>query len=201
MSDNHYLHDERLSKLYNMGDSTEPPAHIDAEIKQTARDAVMNKKRSFAWPSLATAAVLVLSLSLMLKVLDQQPLEESVMEPMQADDQAMTPEIMLQERDKEKPVLKRYEAKRRSIAPAPPKPETEDTAQFDAAPAASIGETISSSLQQLDCSDISMPEAAPKEEWISQYQKALEQGQIEAANCLKQAFQIKFNRVIPEPNK
>jgi len=200
MSDND-LHDERISRLYKIGNGTQPPAHIDAEIKQAARDAAQNRKRSLVWPSLATAAVLVLSLSLMLKVLDQQPLEESVLQPMQADDQAITPEVMLQEMDREEPVLKRYETKRRSMAPAPAKPEMEGSVQFDLAPAAAISENISSKAKQLGCSGISMPDTAAKEEWIKQYQKALELGQNETVKCLKQAFQIKFNQAMPETPK
>jgi len=198
---NNDLHDERISRLYKIGDGTEPPAHIDAEIKQAARDAAQNRKRNLVWPSLATAAVLVLSLSLMLKVMDQQPLEEPVLQSMHADDQAITPEVLLQEMDKEEPVLKRYKTKRRSMAPAPAKSEMEDREQFEITPAAAISEKISSKAKQLSCSGISIPDTAPKKEWIKRYTKALELGQNETAKCLKQAFQVKFNQAIPEAPK
>ncbi len=81
MTDNHDLHDERISRLYKQGNQAEPSADLDRQIIQAAREAVPKRKQRFIWPSLATAAVLVLSLSLVLKVLEQQPLEESVMSP------------------------------------------------------------------------------------------------------------------------
>jgi len=81
MTENHDLHDEHISRLYRMGSRREPSAHIDQEIIQAAHQTSTGRKRSYTWPSLATAAVLILSLSLVLKILDQQPLEESVMGP------------------------------------------------------------------------------------------------------------------------
>ncbi len=85
MSDNYDLHDKRISRLYRMGSKTEPPKHIDEEITRTAHNAIPGRKRRFIRPSLATAAVLVLSISLVLKVLNQEPLEESVMDPTPTD--------------------------------------------------------------------------------------------------------------------
>ncbi|MCP4127874.1 MAG: hypothetical protein GY753_12530, partial [Gammaproteobacteria bacterium] len=82
MSDNQDLHDKRISRLYRMGSRTEPPKHINEVIIRAAHAAIPHSKRRFIRPSLATAAVLVLSISLVLKVLDQEPLEESVVQPM-----------------------------------------------------------------------------------------------------------------------
>ncbi|MCP4993406.1 MAG: hypothetical protein GY934_06425 [Gammaproteobacteria bacterium] len=81
MTDNHDLHDEHISKLYRAGSKGEPPKHIDQKITLAAHKAIPRRKRHFAWPSLATAAVLVLSISVVLKVLDQEPLEQSILEP------------------------------------------------------------------------------------------------------------------------
>ncbi len=147
MSNNHDLHDERISKLYKMGGNSEPPVHIDNDIKRAARADIPNRWRSYAWPSMATAAVLVLSISLVLKVLNQQPLEESVMKTMPADGRTIAPTVRLQEskekaaktRDNEKKMLERkastakFRAINQSVAPAPS--ETEEAAHFEAAPA------------------------------------------------------------------
>jgi hypothetical protein len=81
MSNDHDLHDERISRLYRKGSFSEPPEHIDRRIRQAAEDTAPRSKPRFAWPSLATAAVLVLSVSLVFKVLDQEPLEQSLLEP------------------------------------------------------------------------------------------------------------------------
>ncbi len=80
MSDDQDLHDKRISRLYRMGSGTEPPKHINEVIIRAAHAAISSRKQRFIRPSLATAAVLVLSISLVLKVLNQEPLEESVME-------------------------------------------------------------------------------------------------------------------------
>ena len=139
MTDDHDLHDEGISRLYRMGSRREPPAHVDREIKQAAQDAVPKRKPRFVWPSLATAAVLVLSLSLVLKVLDQKPLEESVMGPIpgEINGRAMAPteEKELQERatsgtdekdDADRPVP--------ALAPTPTSPAARIPAIMDITP-------------------------------------------------------------------
>ncbi len=215
MNDNRDLHDERISWLYKMGDGTEPPVRIDAVIKQAARDSVSGKKRSYTWPSLATAAVLVLSISLVLKVLNQQPLEDAVMEPMPADEYATSPGVILQERkemdlapvqtlekrkkmDQEAPTPQRYRALKQKAAPAPPQPRSEGAAQLDAIPEAPVGESAPSNARQIDCGHIQLPDTDSREEWIKQYRRAVEQGLPEIARCLQRAYRIRFNQEIPE---
>ncbi len=75
-------HDEMISRLYRSGSSGEPPAHLDRKILDEAQRAVNRRQWIRAWPSLATAAVLVLSFTLLLRVLEQQPLDR----PMQLDE-------------------------------------------------------------------------------------------------------------------
>ena len=142
MTDKHDLHDERISKLYKMGSRAEPPKHLDEQIIRVARATGPGRKQRLTWPSLATAAVLVLSISLVLKVLNQTPLEESIMEPLPTDDSTNLAPMMEKEveekADTSAPVIKdqdsgrreeprqdqkagpeRYRAKQQSPAPAP----------------------------------------------------------------------------------
>ncbi len=97
MTDKHGLHDERTSKLYKIGSKEEPAESIDQHIIQTAHAKAPSRKHYFSWPSLATAAVLVLSLSLVLKVLNHAPLEESIMEPLPTDDSSSPAPMLEQE--------------------------------------------------------------------------------------------------------
>ncbi len=214
MSDNHGLHDERISRLYKMGADTEPPAHIDAEIKQAAWIAA-TKKRSYAWPSLATAAVLVLSISLVLKVLNQQPLEEQMMEPAPMDDR-IAPSVIMHEskekalapapmrRDKEPPAPQtqpdRFKARQLMKAPASHSigKKSEGVAEPDAVHDEAVGGVTSFSMRPSGCDETPLPDTDSKYEWIKLYQRAMEQGRLDAARCLRQAYQDRFNQTIPE---
>jgi hypothetical protein len=69
-------HDEQISRLYRLGSSGEPPSHLDRKILDEAQRAVSRWKRIRPWPSLATAAVLVLSFSLLLRVMEHEPLDQ-----------------------------------------------------------------------------------------------------------------------------
>jgi hypothetical protein len=204
MSNNQDLHDERISRLYKLGDQREPPEHLDRVIKQAAQATAPRKKRSYAWPSLATAAVLVLSISLVLKVLQQDPLEKSIMDPSSINGGDVSPEIMLQEREEKDaevknqitPKLQRYRAVKQKAAPAPAESETVGTTQQDMAP------IMADELQPIGikphaCSSIKLPDTDSSKEWIKQYQKAVELGQIEMARCLQQAYRLRFNRAMP----
>jgi hypothetical protein len=72
-------HDEQISRLYRLGSSGEPPAHLDRKILDQAQRTTSRWRRIKPWHSLATAAVLVLSFSLLLQVMEQQPLDRSIM--------------------------------------------------------------------------------------------------------------------------
>jgi hypothetical protein len=160
MSDNHDLHDERISKLYRMGSRAEPPKHLDEQITRAAHAASPARKHRLYWPSLATAAVLVLSISLVLKVLNQTPLEESLMESLPSDDgsspalmlekelkqPASPPAAALEDQDSGKQdepgqdreaTPERYRDKRQSSAPIPAAPQTDSmgASQLKPAPA------------------------------------------------------------------
>lgn len=68
------LHDEGLSRLYRRGRASEPGRAVDERIRQAAHRAV--ERRWPAWWKLAsTAAVLVLSLGLVLETLFRVPIE------------------------------------------------------------------------------------------------------------------------------
>jgi hypothetical protein len=186
-----------------MGEKPEPPNHLDKEIKNAAKATLPKKKHSYAWPSVATAAVLVLSITLVLKVMQQEPLVETTLNTISADDQG-SPSIMLQESeegsadtmDKEKPELKRYRALKKQAAPAPARSVTSGTASFEAAPA-DVAEPKSSKMQPINCSEITLPESDSSKEWIRQYQKAVELGQLEMAKCIQQAYLSKFGQALP----
>ena len=67
--------DERLSALYRAGDHEEPPAHLDQEIREAARRHAPRRHRGWI-PALATAAVLVLAVAVMIRI-PEEPMEES----------------------------------------------------------------------------------------------------------------------------
>jgi hypothetical protein len=71
--------DERISALYRMGQGRTPPAHLDEEIRREAQREIRRRRQRILWPSLATAAVLVLSFTLVLQLQDQGGLDGSPM--------------------------------------------------------------------------------------------------------------------------
>lgn len=203
MSNNNDLHDKHISKLYRLGGQPEPPEHLDREIKQAAHGEIPTRKHSLAWPSLATAAVMVLSISLVLKVLQQEPMENTVVESSATNGELTTPSVMLQEEEmavdgleREEAIQQRYRATKQKTAPARARPQTADAIKLEAAPAMP-GELKSQPLEPLECRGIQLPATDLKDEWISLYQKALELGDVKAVNCLQQAYRAKFNQAIP----
>lgn len=203
MSNNQDLHDERISKLYQAGEQPEPPEHLDAEIKQAAKAALPTKKRRFTWPSLATAAVLVLSISLVLKVLQQEPMEDAVIGTSTTNGGVITPKAVPQEEEiagdameREEATLQRYRATKQKAAPTLAKPQSADAIKLEAAPAMPVELKTKKTAPQ-KCSDIKLPKTNSKDEWISLYQRALELGDAETAACLQQAYRAKFNQAMP----
>ena len=203
MSNNRDLHDDRISRLYQMGEQPEPPEHLDRKIKSAAHAATSVKQKRFLWPSLATAAVLVLSISLVLKVLQQDPIEKAVVMSPANNGDAIAPNAMLQEKQIAEDVMEQEEATqqgsraaKQKAAPARAKPQTADTIKLEAAPA------ISSKLEYqqtepMDCRDVQLPETDAKEKWTSLYQQALRLGDIKTATCLQQAYRARFKQAIP----
>ena len=63
--------DERLSALYRAGTQEEPPAHLDQQIRDAARRQAPRRHRGWM-PALATAAVLVLAVAVMIRVPDER---------------------------------------------------------------------------------------------------------------------------------
>ncbi len=87
------LHDDRISKLYHLGSSGEPPAHLDNKIIDEAHRAASSWH--IPWPSLATAAVLMLSFTLLLKVMEQQPLDQVLLpETVELDTATVPPPVV-----------------------------------------------------------------------------------------------------------
>jgi hypothetical protein len=63
--------DERLSALYRAGKQEEPPSHVDQQIRDAARRHTPRRHRGWI-PALATAAVLVLAVAVMIRVPDER---------------------------------------------------------------------------------------------------------------------------------
>ncbi len=85
------LHDPRLTALYRRKDGEQPPAHLDAAIRKAAHAVVKRPASRRLWPSLATAALLVLGVSVALMVFDQPQLDRPAFDrsdPEQRSDEA-----------------------------------------------------------------------------------------------------------------
>jgi hypothetical protein len=78
------LHDPRLTALYQRKDGERPPARADALIRKAAHAAVKKPAARRLWPSLATAAILVLGVSVALKVFEQPDLQSLDRAPVEA---------------------------------------------------------------------------------------------------------------------
>ena len=202
MSDNSELHDERISKLYQLGDSSEPPSHLDRDIKQAARAATPAKKRRFVWPSLATAAVLVLSISLVLKVLQQPPLEETAISSAPNGGEGISlqesADMAVETMDAEESKLRRDRSIKQKTTPAFAQPQQADSIKLEAAPTTPV-ELIAKRAAPKKCSGIKLPEINSRVEWIRLYQETVEQGESATASCLQQAYQTKFGHPMPLP--
>jgi hypothetical protein len=215
MSDNHDLHDERISKLYRMGSKEEPPKQLDDKIIQAARRTGPTRKARFNWPTLASAAVLVLSISLVLKVLNRAPLEESLPESLPTKSNpapSSAPELKMRARASSPApasALRDHEADSMGAAQFKSVPSGEDKMEpsekrvlqpeaaantIDNSPKAVISKT---KRKKLACSAVPMPESASMEVWQQQYQTALEQGQTKTAECLKHGYYRKFGQAMP----
>ncbi|MES9962904.1 MAG: hypothetical protein ABW116_05160 [Candidatus Sedimenticola sp. 20ELBAFRAG] len=80
MSD-HDLHDERISRLYSMGEHPAPSEHLNETIREAAHKAVSRPRLSLFWRLSATAAVLMLSIGVIFRTLETVPVEEDFLEP------------------------------------------------------------------------------------------------------------------------
>ncbi|MCP3670555.1 MAG: hypothetical protein GY814_09000 [Gammaproteobacteria bacterium] len=264
MSDNHDLHDKQISRLYKLGSKTEPPHHIDAEITHAAHAAIPGQRRRFIRPSLATAAVLVLSISLVFKVLDQEPLEKSVMDSLPTDqsdsiaqpaESELDTHVLVKTKEKvtapaavmpdadttragkplpqpQRSAPKKYQTTRPEQKPKPPAAFKQDDSlgktqtQMLSAPIKEEGTklqkksrmqlgygkrllrqkrksmapavTASSILERFDCKTIQLPDSNSAAEWHHHYKTAMEQGQEQYANCLKQTYLERFGKALPE---
>lgn len=214
MSDNHDLHDEHISKLYRMGSKDQPSKQLDDKIIQAARRYNPARKSRFDWPSLASAAVLVLSIGLVLKVLTQAPLEESLQESnltkhgstpppaleLRMEQTTRVPTPVIQDRAnnsmgaarfKSAPAGKnRIEINQRKLL----QPEAAPNAMYTS-PESDISKAKKGNL---DCSIVPLPESNSIETWQQQYQTALKQGQNMTAECIKQGFLHKFGQDMPK---
>jgi hypothetical protein len=117
-------HDEQISRLYRLGSSGEPPSHLDRKILDEAQRAVSRWKRIRSWPSLATAAVLVLSFSLLLKVLEERPLDRSLLQEESIEIDAVAP--VSQDMDGGADAVKEE-----GETVAPPQPKAEPSEEFE----------------------------------------------------------------------
>ena len=215
MSDNHDLHDERISKLYRMGRKEEPPKQLDDKIIQAARRAGQIRKARFHWPALASAAVLLLSISLVLKVLNRAPLEESLPESLPTHSNptpSPAPELRMRAKAPSPApasALHNHEADSMGAAQFKSVPSGEDKMEPSERkllqPEAAANTVDNSPDREVNkakrkkpaCSAVPMPESASMDVWQQQYQTALEQGQTKTAECLKQGYYRKFGQTMP----
>jgi len=68
--------DEKISRLYQQIDKAAPSELLDARIRQAARQQVPGKRKSHLLGWLSTAALLVISVGLVLRVMQEAPVEQ-----------------------------------------------------------------------------------------------------------------------------
>jgi len=67
--------DEKISRLYQQIDKEQPSELLDARIRQAAREQAPGKRKSHLLGWLSTAALLVISIGLVLRVMQEAPVE------------------------------------------------------------------------------------------------------------------------------
>lgn len=187
--------DNRLSKLYRAGADETPSARLDARIREAARRE--RPRRHHRWvPALATAAVLVLAVAVLVRVPEQAVEIESI--PTGARQQAAepAPPAVSGAARKSAPARALEEAPRIETYAAPPKVQ---------APAASLereqdvvadeeGIPIEMAEETLDCA-APAPELAGDPAAMRTRIKTLEaDGRVEEAACLRRWLEAAESR-------
>lgn len=175
--------DNRLGELYRAGAGEEPSARLDARIREAARRE--RPRRHHRWvPALATAAVLVLAVAVLVRVPEQAV--ETGSEPngarQQAAEPAPAPPAVGGAARKSSPARALEEAPRFEMYAAPPEREQGVVADEADTPIEAAEET-------LDCAALT-PELAGDPEAMRARIEALEaDGRMEEAACLRRSLE------------
>jgi hypothetical protein len=176
----------RVSKLYHAGAGEEPSAPLDARIREAARRE--RPRRRHRWvPALATAAVLVLAVAVLVRVPEQTVEIESVPTGARQQTAEPAPPAVSGAARKSAPARALEEAARLETYTAPPEIQ---------APAASLereqdvvadeeGIPLEMAEEGIDCAVLT-PELAADPEAMRTRIEALEKvGRVEEAACLR----------------
>ncbi len=184
--------DERLLDLYRRAPRTEPPARVDAAVRAAARDAVRRPRRTWTFPALATAAVLVLAVGLVvqqMKLLDLAEVErasESGLREEPRPSAAPAPGA-------EEPALMKRELAPAHPPPAgalAPRPQAVERAVEPRARQALTplsDESAAARLDAAECPPLPPELAADRDLLDRRIAELLEQGETHAAECLRRA--------------
>jgi hypothetical protein len=186
--------DERLLDLYRRAPRPEPPARLDAAIRGAAREAVRRPHRRWGgFPALATAAVLVLAVGLVVQQTKHSDLAEVEHAPESAPREAPRPSAAVPAPRVEQPA-----PRPREFAPAVPPaagtavprlPAVEKALESRARQALTplAAESAADRLDAAACPPLP-PELAADRGLLEQRIAALlEQGETHAAECLRRA--------------
>ena len=193
---NEEWHDARISQLYRAGSREEPPEQLDRMIRAHAHRVVARHRRPLLMGGLATAAVVMLSLGLILKSLDQAPLQEALdLVPAETESAVMS--------GWEPAERKRF----KSSAPSSPRPSMLPEQAEEEDPFEDLFRDTQSdagmSIQQADISDclsIHYPASPDESVWQQALRMQLQAADSRAAECLRQAFFNRFGRELPPHN-
>lgn len=167
--------DERLLDLYRRAPRPEPPARLDAAIRAAAHEAVGRRRRLWAWPALATAAVLVLAVGLVLRHPDLADRPEA----------GPTWESELRDAPRASPAMPAY----RSEDYAPRVQESVPTAPAERVPAAAREATVAtdplaSRADIVECPPLPPELTSDPARLRQRAAELLEAGQTDEAHCL-----------------
>jgi hypothetical protein len=185
----------RVSKLYHAGAGEEPSAPLDARIREAARRE--RPRRRHRWvPALATAAVLVLAVAVLVRVPEQTVEIESVPTGARQQTAEPAPPAVSGAARKSAPARALEEAARLETYTAPPEIqapaaslERERTILADEADTA-----IEAAEATLDCAALA-PELAGDPAAMRTRIKALEaDGRVEEAACLRRWLEAAESR-------
>jgi hypothetical protein len=191
--------DERLLELYRRAPRAEPPAGLDAVIRAAARDALRRPRRTWTVPALATAAVLVLAVGLVVQQTRLPDLAEVERAPESGLREAPRPAAA------PAPGAEEPATRKRELAPAfPPaagapaaRPQAVERAlepRARQAPRPLLDESAADRLDAAECPPLPPELAADRGLLDRRIAELLEQGETQAAECLRRAAALDARR-------
>ncbi|MDX8404103.1 MAG: hypothetical protein R8K54_06820 [Mariprofundaceae bacterium] len=199
------LHDESLANLYQQTRIEEPPMALDSVILSEARKSVEKAKEKPIWnrigwiPSLATAAVALLTVSLVIQtgqehpesmapaMIDAAPMQEQGM-AIEEDEQPVPAKQTVEEKDQQAPTAKAkrmLKIERRAA----------DVQQFKAAPAPTQSEGMASDMMVTEPEVLGAARARSSakaelsiDEWLKQIRDLIQAGKLDEARKSLEAF-------------